>query len=248
VELAVQVLSNKLNRHRVLGMGAEQDSLRFARAIAKDLEISRGEVRASVLGEHGQGMVPLWSSVRLMHTDPSLQDALGRLKELSEATPLRDRVASLQGKVSELLRPETIAEAYEATRRALPDARILVEPTITVHTARSTPNATANATLHCLAAAMGKEPRRVRGQVLLHGEFLNLSGVCGVPLDVNRDGWKVSQCDTLTSEEREQITASARSIDNYLSSVFELAANETVPQRTFSIWPSVSPSSRGRLI
>ncbi|HTF64312.1 MAG TPA: hypothetical protein VK638_16640 [Edaphobacter sp.] len=88
VELGVQVFSNKLNRHRVLGMGAQQDSLRFARAIAKDLEISRREVRASVLGEHGQAMVPLWSTVELMLPDPVLQDALSQLKELSGTIPL----------------------------------------------------------------------------------------------------------------------------------------------------------------
>ena len=37
VELGVKVFSERLNRHRVLGMGAQQDSLRFSRAIAKDL-------------------------------------------------------------------------------------------------------------------------------------------------------------------------------------------------------------------
>jgi malate dehydrogenase len=219
VELGVQVLSNKLNRRRVLGMGAQQDSLRFARAIAKDLGISRREVHASVLGEHGQAMVPLWSTVELMLSDSALQDALSQLKELSGTIPLKEKVESLQRKVSELLRSEKIAEAYEITRRAAPDARILVEPTITGHAMRSTPNATANATLHCLAAAMMNDHRRIHGQVLLHGEFLNLKGVCGVPLNVDREGWQVTQLETLTADEQVQIRRAARSIDDYLSSV-----------------------------
>jgi malate dehydrogenase len=223
VELGVEVFSNKLNRHRVLGMGAQQDSLRFARAIAKDLGISRYDVHASVLGEHGQAMVPLWSTVELMLSDPALEAVLSQLKELSGAILLEERVAALQDQVSELLRSAKIAEAYEITRRALPDARILVEPMITGHTMHSTPNATANATLQCIAAAMMNDHRRIHGQVMLDGEFLNLNGVCGVPLNVNQEGWQVAQLDGLTANEQIQVRSAAHSIHDYLSSVYSTA-------------------------
>ena len=219
VELAVKVLSERLGRHRVFGMGAQQDSLRFARAIAKDLGISRRDVHASVLGEHGQAMVPLWSSVELMLRDQSLHNSLDRLKMLSEAVPLEQRVAELRNQVSELLRVEDIDEAYEVTRRALPDARIFLQPLITGHAMHSTPNATANATLHCLSAALANDHRRIHGQVLLDGEFLGLSGVCGVPLNINRDGWKVAQMEMLSAPERLQITRATDSIEGYLSSL-----------------------------
>jgi malate dehydrogenase len=43
VELAGEVLATSVDRHRVLGMGAQQDSLRFARAIANDLGLSRAD-------------------------------------------------------------------------------------------------------------------------------------------------------------------------------------------------------------
>jgi len=66
VELGVEILSRHLDRHRVLGMGAQQDSLRFARAIANDAGVRRDRVHAWVLGEHGEAQVPLWSSVRLL--------------------------------------------------------------------------------------------------------------------------------------------------------------------------------------
>jgi malate dehydrogenase len=223
VELGVAVLSNKLDRHRVLGMGAQQDSLRFARAIAKDLGISRHEVHASVLGEHGQAMVPLWSSVELMLSDPVLEAILSQLRELSGSILLKERVAALQDEVSRLLHSAKIAEAYEVTRRALPDARILVEPMITGHTMHSTPNATANATLHCIAAAMVNDHRRIHGQVMLDGECLDLNGVCGVPLNVNREGWQVAQLDALTTNEQIQIKNAAHSINGYLTSVYPTA-------------------------
>lgn len=81
VELAVRILCEKLDRKRVVGMRAQQDSLRFARAIAKDLGVSRHQVRATVLGEHGLGMVPIWSSVEL--TTPR-KEADGALETLGE--------------------------------------------------------------------------------------------------------------------------------------------------------------------
>ncbi|WP_446742548.1 lactate/malate family dehydrogenase [Silvibacterium acidisoli] len=220
VELAVQVLSSRLGRHRVFGMGAQQDSLRFARAIAKDLGISRHDIRASVLGEHGQAMVPLWSTVELKFMDPALHGVLSQLKDLSAASPLMDRVIALQKQVAELLLAEEIAEAYEAARKALPDARIMVEPMITGHTMHSTPNATANATLHCLAATIRNHHVRVHGQVSLQGESLGLEGICGVPIHLTRAGWTAAPLPRLTADERMHVESSARSIDNYLRSVY----------------------------
>jgi malate dehydrogenase len=168
-------------------------------------------------------MVPLWSTVELMLSDPALEAVLSQLKELSGAILLEERVAALQDQVSELLRSAKIAEAYEITRRALPDARILVEPMITGHTMHSTPNATANATLQCIAAAMMNDHRRIHGQVMLDGEFLNLNGVCGVPLNVNQEGWQVAQLDGLTANEQIQVRSAAHSIHDYLSSVYSTA-------------------------
>jgi malate dehydrogenase len=70
VELGVAILARHLDRHRVLGMGAQQDSLRFARAIAADAALARDRVHAWVLGEHGDAIVPLWSDVRIAGLDP----------------------------------------------------------------------------------------------------------------------------------------------------------------------------------
>src|SRR5271163_79710 len=126
VELAVKVFSEKLGRERVIGMGAEQDSLRFARAIAHELGISRQYVAASVLGEHGQAMVPVWSSVQLKSTDQRLADELARMKEQSAIVPLAERVMELRAIVSEFIEAQQVSEAYETSRRALPDARIFV--------------------------------------------------------------------------------------------------------------------------
>jgi len=46
-------------RNRVFGMGNILDSLRFRSYIALELNVSREDVRALVIGEHGDSMVPL---------------------------------------------------------------------------------------------------------------------------------------------------------------------------------------------
>ena len=60
------------------------------------------------------------------------------------------RVTDLMGEVEQRLAAGRLADAYDATCRALPDARIVVEPTITAQSMHSTPNATANATLQLI--------------------------------------------------------------------------------------------------
>jgi malate dehydrogenase len=219
VELAVHILSSRLDPKRVIGMGAQQDSLRFARAIAKDLGISRGNVRASVLGEHGQAMVPLWSTVQLLSRKPVLFELLDRMKEQSAGVPLSERVAALQARVVQFMQAEQVAEAYEATRHALPDARIFVEPYITARSMHSTPNATSNATLQCIAAALASDHRRIHGQVLLQGEVLNLHGACGVPLTLDRNGWRTESLEWLSMTEKQMIENSSVSINNFISAI-----------------------------
>lgn len=219
VELAVRIFAERLDRRHVFGMGAQQDSLRFARSIAKDLGVSRHETRASVLGEHGQAMVPLWSSVEILAPDHGFQTSLEQLKKRSLETPLQERVVALRSEVAEYLKAERVPEAYEAARRALPDARVFIEPFITATCMHSTPNATANATLQCLAAALAGDGRRTHGQVLLDGEVLDLHGVCGIRMTVSRNGWRGESVDGLTSAEAEAIVSAAESINEFAAEV-----------------------------
>jgi len=46
-------------RNRVFGMGSILDTMRFRSYIAMELNVSREDVRALVIGEHGDSMVPL---------------------------------------------------------------------------------------------------------------------------------------------------------------------------------------------
>jgi malate dehydrogenase len=134
-------------------------------------------------------MVPIWSSVELTTPQKEADAALETLRKTSEQIDLRERVAFLQRSVVALLEKEKIAEAYEAARQAFPDARIFSEPFITTHCMRSTPNATANATLHIIAAALVDDHRRIHGQVMLEGECFGIHGAFGIPIELDRRGW-----------------------------------------------------------
>ena len=217
VELAVKIFSIAGDRKRVIGMGAEQDSLRFARAVAADLAVSRHEVRATVLGEHGGTMIPLWRSVELLTDDRRAASRLACLRSRSAESPLEVRVASLRSEVGRHLSKNRISEAYALTRRALPDARIFVEPFITNHGLHSTPNATANTTLQVIEAVVANDHRRIRGQVDLRGEVLGLYGVCGIPLTIGKNGWQAEALDWLDANEVRAVKKSTESIEEFIS-------------------------------
>lgn len=47
---------------RVLGLGTQLDTVRFRSLIAQQLSLGATQVKALILGEHGDSMVPIWSS------------------------------------------------------------------------------------------------------------------------------------------------------------------------------------------
>ena len=50
---------------RVLGLGTQLDTVRFRSLIAQQLSAPPTQVKALILGEHGDSMVPIWSSATL---------------------------------------------------------------------------------------------------------------------------------------------------------------------------------------
>src|SRR5690606_28738240 len=58
--LAAQRL--KLPANQVIGLGTQLDTIRFRSLIAQKLGLAPTQVSALILGEHGDSMVPIWSS------------------------------------------------------------------------------------------------------------------------------------------------------------------------------------------
>lgn len=59
-QLAGQTLG--LPAHQVIGLGTVLDTSRFCSLIAESLKLPPTQVRALILGEHGDSMLPVWSS------------------------------------------------------------------------------------------------------------------------------------------------------------------------------------------
>lgn len=51
-----------LPKHQVIGLGTVLDSVRFRSLIAERLSVAPTQLSALILGEHGDSMVPIWSS------------------------------------------------------------------------------------------------------------------------------------------------------------------------------------------
>jgi len=50
---------------RIIGLGTLLDSMRFSAMIAEEARVAPADVRATILGEHGDSMVPIWSSATI---------------------------------------------------------------------------------------------------------------------------------------------------------------------------------------
>ncbi|HSH09288.1 MAG TPA: lactate/malate dehydrogenase family protein [Oceanipulchritudo sp.] len=64
VDILTELATRELNvpAHQVLGLGTMLDTARFRSLIAADLDLAPTQVKALILGEHGDSMVPIWSS------------------------------------------------------------------------------------------------------------------------------------------------------------------------------------------
>ena len=64
VDVLTQLTVNRLSlpAQRIIGLGTMLDTARFRSLIADDLGLAPTQVKALILGEHGDSMVPIWSS------------------------------------------------------------------------------------------------------------------------------------------------------------------------------------------
>jgi len=214
VELGVEIFSRHLDRRRVLGMGANQDSLRFARAVADDAGVRRGDVHAWVCGEHGEGQVPLWSSVQILGKTPAHAAAL---RGVDRKANFLDEITHHKQHMYALLSAERIRDAFDLVEGLPPDLRVVLEPFITAHCLHSTPNATANATCDVIRALSSGRESVIAAQVRLDGEFLGLQSVAGLPVLANAAGWSQVVCPPLSDTERAHLLDVAATIEANLA-------------------------------
>lgn len=67
VDILTYVAAERLGlpSHQVIGLGTQLDTIRFCSLIAEQLKAPPTQTRAIILGEHGDSMVPIWSSATI---------------------------------------------------------------------------------------------------------------------------------------------------------------------------------------
>lgn len=67
VDILTYIAADRLNLpwSQVIGLGTQLDTIRFRALIAQHLKVAPSQLNALILGEHGDSMVPIWSSATI---------------------------------------------------------------------------------------------------------------------------------------------------------------------------------------
>lgn len=67
VDVLTRLAVDRTNRSpdRIIGLGTLLDSVRFRSLIAQAVDVAPTQVQATILGEHGDSMVPIWSAAAI---------------------------------------------------------------------------------------------------------------------------------------------------------------------------------------
>lgn len=220
VELGVAVVARELGRHRVIGMGAWLDTLRFRREIAVSLGVRRHRVGGFVAGQHGDDLVPLWSTVRISGLDlDERARAVARLRAGRTLDGFAEEIAAAKDTLAELVGQDAGA-AFDRVESWPPDLRAVSRPWLTHQSGAKTAAATANATVDLVDTVLDGREIVVAGQVQLAGEAsvggTAVHGVLGVPVVLGPEGWTRVLLDELPDDEARRLAATARRIDESL--------------------------------
>ncbi|QJW35122.1 lactate/malate family dehydrogenase [Cellulosimicrobium protaetiae] len=225
VELGVAVMAERLGRHRVLGMGAWLDTLRFRRELAVELGVRRHRVGGFVGGQHGEDAVPLWSTVRVSGLDADERArAVAALRRGRTLDALPDEIASAKTELARVA-AEDMGAAFDLIDTWPADLRLVTRPWMTHQSGAKTPAGTASATVDLLEVILDGREIVVAGQVALDGELGGrlagptggrgapdggpFRGVLGVPVVLGPGGWTRVLLDDLPDDEARRLTDAA---------------------------------------
>jgi len=212
-------MAERLGRHRVLGMGAWLDTLRFRRELAVELGVRRHRVGGFVGGQHGEDAVPLWSTVRVSGLDADERArAVAALRRGRTLDALPDEIAAAKTELARVA-AEDMGAAFDLIDTWPADLRLVTRPWMTHQSGAKTPAGTASATVDLLEVILDGREIVVAGQVALDGELEGrfdgkLSGpdgaphrgVLGVPVVLGPGGWTRVLLDDLPDDEARRLT------------------------------------------
>jgi malate dehydrogenase len=216
VELGVAVFAEALGRHRVVGMGAWLDTLRMRREIAQSLGVRRHRISGFAGGQHGNGVVPLWSTVRVAGLDPAERaSAVARVRGPRTLDGFAAEIAEAQARLTQAAGRD-MGAAFDQVESLPPDLRMVVGPWMTHQSGARTAAGTANATVELVSTLMDGRDIVVAGQVALDGEIAlggaPVRGVLGVPVVLGPEGWSGVLLKGLAPDEEALLLAAQRRI------------------------------------
>jgi len=215
VELAVEVFARRLGRHRIIGMGAWLDTLRFRREIAATLGIRRQRVGGFVAGQHGDRMVPLWSSVRLRGLDEDERAEI--VVKLRGDRTLASFAAEVGAAKTRVVMHGDVEEAFARVDSYPPDIQAVIRSYLTHQSGAKTAHGTASATVDLIRTVLDGRDIVVAGQVMLDGEVtlggMPWHGVLGVPIALGPEGWSRVMLDELAADESRLLWEVAQDIN-----------------------------------
>ncbi|HEY3437398.1 MAG TPA: lactate dehydrogenase [Actinotalea sp.] len=221
VELGVAVMARSLGRHRVIGMGAWLDTLRFRREIAVSLGLRRHRIGGFVAGQHGTDLVPLWSTVRISGLDRDERArAVDGLRRGRTLATFSQEISDAQATLLDLAATD-IGAAFALIDSWPPDLRAVARPWMTHQSGAKTAAGTAGATVDLVDTLLDGREIVVAGQVLLDGEVAvggaPLCGVLGAPVVLGPDGWTRVLLDEPPADEAARLIESCNRIDASLA-------------------------------
>lgn len=213
VELAVHIFSKYIDPSKIIGMGAFLDTIRFRREVAADMGVRRQMVRGLVIGQHGPGMVPLWSSVGAFGMDN--EEGWAKLRQSREKNRIPPREAI--GMIRDLLVAGKVEAATAKVQEMPPDLRVFVGPYVTHMTGAKTRVGTAGIVLRLIETITTGNQVLTACQTRVCGEFLGVSSVIGVPVLLCNQGIIHIHPLDIWDEEEKAFKRSAEMINELIS-------------------------------
>ncbi len=223
VELGVATMAARLGRHRVIGMGAWLDTLRFRREIAHSLGIRRHRVGGFVAGQHGNDQVPLWSTVRIRGlVDAERARVVTHLRAGRRLADFPEEIATAQRR---LLAETDLGAAFALVEDLPADLRTVTRPWLTHQSGARTAVGTANATVDLISALAEGRVIVMAAQIAVAGEVsvagAPVHGVLGLPVVLGPEGWTDVLLGDLQPDEdallARSLTRITASIDPYVA-------------------------------
>ena len=209
------VFSQFIDRHRVVGAGAHSDTMRFRREIADSLGTRRPNIEAHVLGQHGDHLVPAWSTVRVDGTTSAeLEGWIAAQRANRSLGDLSHEITEHRGELLALIADGAFDEAFKRVAALQPDLRAALKPFLVHFTAgRTTEIVTAHAVGEVVAVVLGNHDTVLSLQVHLEGELYGLHGIGAVPVRFNREGWSDVVDVHLADDEREALRVAFAAVE-----------------------------------